>query len=197
MMKLYLREDAAEYYREMLDVLRIFQPDFTWSEDSEGAETVWIEKIADDKEIMHIGETSLAVDQMGRETIQEIRRARATVLYRYLKERLNSRGSKWGTLTGMRPNKLVHFRLDKGEDISSVKEWLISEFTCSEEKAALLTDVAALQRGFFEPREQAVKSAGVYVDIPFCPSRCSYCTFPSFNLPKPQKMAEYLTNLKR
>ena len=82
MMKLYLREDAAEYYREMLDVLRIFQPDFTWSEDSEGAETVWIEKIADDKEIMHIGETSLAVDQMGRETIQEIRRARATVLYR-------------------------------------------------------------------------------------------------------------------
>lgn len=197
MMKLYLREDAVEYYREMLDVLRIFQPDFTWSEDSEGAETVWIEKIADDKEIMHIGETSLAVDQMGRETIQEIRRARATVLYRYLKERLNSRGSKWGTLTGMRPNKLVHFRLDKGEDISSVKEWLISEFTCSEEKAALLTDVAALQRGFFEPREQAVKSAGVYVDIPFCPSRCSYCTFPSFNLPKPQKMAEYLTNLKR
>lgn len=60
-----------------------------------------------------------------------------------------------------------------------------------------MTDVAALQRGFFEPREQAVKSAGVYVDIPFCPSRCSYCTFPSFNLPKPQKMAEYLTNLKR
>lgn len=196
-MKLYLREDATEYYREMLDVIRIFQPDFTWSEDSENADIVWIEKIADATEILHIGEESLPIDQTGRETIQEIRRARATVLYRYLKERLHSQGSKWGTLTGMRPNKLVHFRLDKGESAESVKAWLMNEFTCSEEKSELLTEVAVLQRKFFEPREEAVGSAGIYVDIPFCPSRCSYCTFPSFNLPKPQKMAEYLTNLKR
>lgn len=196
-MKWYLREDAQEYYRELLDVIRVFQPDFSWSEDSDEAVIVWLEKIAADREILHIGSNSLAIDQSNRQTIQEIRRARAIVLYRYLKEYLDHAGSKWGTLTGMRPNKLVHFRMDKGENAQSVKDWLMSEFAASEEKATLLTDVATLQRKFFESREQAVNSAGVYVDIPFCPSRCSYCTFPSFNLPKPKKMAEYLTNLKR
>ena len=197
MIKWYLNEDSKEYYRELLDVIRIFLPDFNWSESAEDAEIVYLEVLDENTEMLHIGHDVLEVEQTGREIIQEKRRARAKVLYKYLKKRLNHEGSSWGTLTGMRPNKLVHFRMDKGASAQEVKAWLMDEFVCSEEKADLLTGIATTQRAFFESREDAVKSAGLYVDIPFCPTRCSYCTFPSFNLPKPKKMAEYLTNLKR
>jgi oxygen-independent coproporphyrinogen-3 oxidase len=49
----------------------------------------------------------------------------------------------------------------------------------------LLTDIAVRQRPFLaRPQSQLNKLVSVYIGIPFCPSRCLYCSFPAYVLPK-------------
>ena len=84
----------------------------------------------------------------------------------------------WGILTGVRPSKLARWNLDDGmtpEEASSVFE---REFSVSPEKAELSCRVAQIERELLSRCEKG--GCSVYIAIPFCPSRCSYCSFVSF-----------------
>lgn len=84
----------------------------------------------------------------------------------------------YGILTGMRPVKLVHRLLDQGLDSTMVLESLSTDFRLSADKARLLTEVALNNRPVvFESRLEP-RALALYVGIPFCPSRCYYCSFP-------------------
>lgn len=78
----------------------------------------------------------------------------------------------WGFLTGVRPTKLVHQMLDRG--VADPARELIGEYRILPEKAALVTEVARLQRPFLN---QDPRTVSVYVGVPFCPTICSYCSF--------------------
>lgn len=78
----------------------------------------------------------------------------------------------WGFLTGVRPTKLVHQMLDRG--VADPARELIREYRVLPEKAALVTEVAELQRPFLK---QYPRSVSIYIGIPFCPTICSYCSF--------------------
>ena len=81
----------------------------------------------------------------------------------------------WGVLTGVRPTKLVYEMLENGLSLSKIKNELVANFSVSLPKAELLTKVVANQKGMsFSPN-----SADLYINIPFCTSKCSYCTFVS------------------
>ena len=51
------------------------------------------------------------------------------------------------------------------------------------------------QRPFLPTKQEATQGVSVYLSIPFCPTRCAYCSFPSFCLPKAPLQETYLTNL--
>lgn len=100
----------------------------------------------------------------------------------------------WGMLTGVRPSKVATELLQSGMSKTRVKKTLSSEYFVIPKKAALATEVALNEQRLIaspDPRD-----CSVYVAIPFCPSRCSYCSFVSYTSPKLLSLIpEYLEHL--
>ena len=88
--------------------------------------------------------------------------------------------SGWGILTGVRPVKQVHKLLDKGMDKKGVFESLNNKYLVSPQKCNIAYDTAVIQQPMLRSLEESANSTfGLYISIPFCPTRCSYCSFIS------------------
>ncbi len=79
----------------------------------------------------------------------------------------------WGALTGIRPTKLAYQQLEKGEDFRS---FFLYTMRVSEPKIRLTEQVLKSQQGIYRKDEN---DTDLFVFIPFCPSRCKYCSFIS------------------
>ncbi|NMB00190.1 MAG: coproporphyrinogen dehydrogenase HemZ [Firmicutes bacterium] len=99
---------------------------------------------------------------------------------RVLETSYNLRPSPWGILTGVRPTKLVHSLFDRGFSPDQVERTLLEVYALSHEKVELLLDVVARQRPYFHSAPN--NPISIYVGIPFCPTRCSYCSFAAYPL---------------
>ncbi|RKD34644.1 coproporphyrinogen dehydrogenase HemZ [Thermohalobacter berrensis] len=88
----------------------------------------------------------------------------------------------WGILTGVRPTKIVHELMDKGIVEETILEVLMKQYKISRDKANLIINIANNQRQFIYPIDE--KNFSLYISIPFCPSRCIYCSFPAYSLRK-------------
>ncbi|MBQ1537976.1 MAG: coproporphyrinogen dehydrogenase HemZ [Ruminococcus sp.] len=96
--------------------------------------------------------------------------------------KLTGISSKWGVLTGVRPVKQVHKLTDAGCGKDEVFAKLRESFLVSEEKSRIAWETAVTQRPLLEETaRRGRKSFGLYVSIPFCPTRCSYCSFISMS----------------
>ncbi|MBR4074588.1 MAG: coproporphyrinogen dehydrogenase HemZ, partial [Firmicutes bacterium] len=100
----------------------------------------------------------------------------------------------WGTLTGVRPAKLCNEYFRKGNDAEQVKKILKETYYLSDEKIQLLIDLALLQQKILKDCDP--NAVGIYAGIPFCPTRCVYCSFTS-NQVKYEKIPPYLTALHK
>lgn len=87
------------------------------------------------------------------------------------------RGLPWGALTGIRPAKILHQMLEEGTSETEAEERLQKEYRMHPDKAALLLEIARVQRPYLS--DPAGRKTCVYVHIPFCTTRCLYCSFPS------------------
>lgn len=85
----------------------------------------------------------------------------------------------WGVLTGVRPSKLM-LRLiaDMGEE--GARDYFENGLLVSEQKTKLAMTVAAAEDKIVSSSKP--ESFSLYVSIPFCPSRCSYCSFVSHSI---------------
>lgn len=111
------------------------------------------------------------------------RRARERVrlgVFTVIGEAYDVAPSPWGILTGVRPTKLVHKMIDRNFSSGELKRILGNVYGLVDEKIALLLDVAEKQQKFFHPNPN--QPIGIYVGIPFCPTRCSYCSFAAYPL---------------
>ncbi len=99
-------------------------------------------------------------------------------LYLYLSKRTN-KTLPWGTLTGVRPTKRPMEQLLVGKSQEQAIEDMEQMYFTSHEKAALATRVAQRELQVLStlPLE---KSYSLYIGIPFCPTRCLYCSFTSY-----------------
>lgn len=100
----------------------------------------------------------------------------------------------WGTMTGIKPVKMAHNLLKEGQTPLQVKQSLMEKYQASEGKIELITDIAQREMGIVYPLSQ--KKVSVYVGIPLCIAKCSYCSFISTVADKKRTIvAEYLKNL--
>lgn len=100
----------------------------------------------------------------------------------------------WGMLTGVRPSKVATELLQIGLSKTRVKRVLTGEYFLIPKKAALATEVALNEQKLIGT--PSPKDCSVYISIPFCPTRCSYCSFVSYTSPKLlQLIPEYLEHL--
>lgn len=84
--------------------------------------------------------------------------------------------SAYGILTGVRPVKIVHRFLDEFLDDEQIMQALKEDFLVDKAKAELLLRVAHNNRSCLAGLSP--KRVSVYIGIPYCPSRCYYCSFP-------------------
>lgn len=88
----------------------------------------------------------------------------------------------WGILTGVRPAKLAIAGLMAGKSKKEVRDFLTSEYLVTPKKASLVTEIASVENDLLSKANRSACS--LYISIPFCPSRCSYCSFVSFTSAK-------------
>lgn len=84
---------------------------------------------------------------------------------------------EWGILTGIRPVKLTGEILKKTGSKSLTKDVLIDDYYVSSKKADLLLSIFDVQQKYFNRTD--TNTVSLYIGIPFCPSRCLYCSFTS------------------
>lgn len=101
----------------------------------------------------------------------------------------------WGVLTGVRPSKLMLRLIDSmGRD--AAYRYFTEDLLVSNEKADLALTVAKAEEKIVNLSEK--NSFSLYVSIPFCPTRCSYCSFVSHSISNPSAkklLPEYLEKL--
>ncbi len=113
-------------------------------------------------------------------------------LYAFLSER-TGKEQDWGILIGVRPGKL-YSELCRSLGSEKAEESLRRDYLVSEEKIALLREVRRTQ--LETPMDGSPEAAGVYVGIPFCPTRCLYCSFTSNRFTK-EASVKYMRALLR
>ena len=92
----------------------------------------------------------------------------------------------WGALTGVRPGKLLEKLLAEGLGEQEALRRFIEEFDVSPERAALCLD--ASRQTMKAAASLGEKDICLYVGIPFCPTRCAYCSFVSQSVEKSMKL---------
>lgn len=105
----------------------------------------------------------------------------AGLLYDCL-EIVTKREQKWGLLTGVRPTRLVHRMLDENRSVEEIRNKFINEYRVSEEKFRLVYRTAKAERPIINDNKP--NDFSLYISIPFCPSRCNYCSFVSSSVEK-------------
>lgn len=98
----------------------------------------------------------------------------------------------WGSLTGIRPTRLLYELLEQGLSLSEAPSVLIRKFDLTAEKAHLLQEAVSVQRTLPPPGDAW---ADVYIGIPFCRTRCTYCSFSSGAVGDGKLLAPYLEAL--
>ena len=118
------------------------------------------------------------------------KRAVKLALYETLK-RLTGVRPPWGSLTGIRPSRLYYEALEEGLDPVRT---LVDVFDVTEGRAKLLDDMHAMQNGLRTPPKD---SFDAYIGIPFCKTRCAYCSFSAGEIGDGHLVAPYVRALKR
>ena len=81
----------------------------------------------------------------------------------------------WGDMTGVKPLKKFA-QISDAQDIESAQKFFRSSYAVSEEKISLLRETLSHQTKYYFPK---ANTAALYVHIPLCVSKCTYCSFPS------------------
>lgn len=97
-------------------------------------------------------------------------------VYYCLKKALNKQ-MPWGSLTGIRPTKLLR-------DVENISV-LTDKYDLPIKKGELLQRIVVNQEPYFTPQKDEVD---IYIGIPFCKTRCTYCSFSSTDSTKGEKL---------
>lgn len=90
---------------------------------------------------------------------------------------------EWGSITGIRPVKKVNALMNEGFSKEDIREKLKEKYFISDRKFELAYLTAATQKHALDTLDK--RSCSLYISIPFCPSRCIYCSFVSHSIDTP------------
>ncbi len=168
---------------EKITVIRDFsepQPPYIYTEVSD--------KITISVNIGSFNKTETAVKKL---TDDDNELVSAQLLYKLLCD-FTGLTQPWGILTGVRPVKLLRRLAEESNEEQAVKKFE-NDFFVSNEKIALSRETEHNERKILELSKP--ESFSLYVGIPFCPSRCSYCSFVMASIERAEKLIEPYTKL--
>jgi oxygen-independent coproporphyrinogen-3 oxidase len=172
--RFYINNIDDDYH--YMELARVFLPD-------DGFETIAYKG----KPVAHLlGVNSYFVNENGSDDREEIKRE----FYELLSDITGMR-PPWGTLTGVRPLKPA-LEVCRDSSIEEMEHIIKGKYLLSSSRSSLLADIADYQLANVSgiPWEKA----SIYIGIPFCPTRCAYCSFAS-NVAPAEEYEIYLNNL--
>lgn len=95
-------------------------------------------------------------------------------------ERWTGLNQPWGILTGVRPTKLMHRFRREGRTERELREHFEEHLLVKPEKRLLLEEIVKKQLEVVPDFDQIDQEVSIYIGIPFCPTKCAYCTFPAY-----------------
>ena len=194
-----LETNLPEFFNELCEVIRLFLGPVEIKEDA--GETLirhehmeqngqWIERFSSEgREITH----AAPVERGGLAEKRQLKRAAKTGCF-LLMRAVTGVAPPWGSLTGIRPTRLMYELREQGLEDEAAERAMRETFYVSPEKARLLSDILAMQRGLIDTPDNEYD---LYIGIPFCTTRCAYCSFASGELGKGLLVEPYLNALKR
>ncbi|RFU64436.1 coproporphyrinogen III oxidase [Peribacillus saganii] len=114
-----------------------------------------------------------------KEQFKEIKKCVSYVFVDVLQQ-LTGIVQKWGILTGIRPTKLLHKKLQEGKSQEEAHAELREGYMISDEKIALMQNIVERQLAAVPDLYSVKDEVSIYIGIPFCPTKCAYCTFPAY-----------------
>lgn len=186
-MKLQIEGKINVYYVQMLCM--IFFPGISFKEDApqegEPSLSVRMEEREDGyftQAVMNYKDKSASAEQFCPFTPNETkaRTAKLSVGAAVMTagERLLGYRPSWGIMTGVRPAKLAMELLEAGKTPAETRAALQRDYFAIPKKAALATEVAINEKAIVGTPDR--RDCSLYISIPFCPSRCAYCSFVSY-----------------
>ena len=116
-------------------------------------------------------------------------------IYRVLSKR-TGKELPWGALTGIRPVKMAMDRFRRGMNRQEVIRDMMTQYYVNQDKAGLCADIAVTESGILSGIEK--DGFSLYIDVPFCPTTCLYCSFTSNRVGRDRSLVrEYLKALFR
>ena len=188
---------------ELMVIARLFgYPDQVWDAPSRFSFRAW-----EEAERYHVAFTdgqhtrtgSAPVPQDADPRLRELHRKRAArrlckqTLYGLCRD-ITGFQPPWGSMTGVRPTHLMLEALQGGRTEEEAIGQLIRDFDITRPKAELLASVVRTQRRLPAPDDGEID---VYIGIPFCLTRCAYCSFSSGELGDGRLVAPYMAALTR
>lgn len=138
---------------------------------------------------LYVTDGTSRLDSPGRDK-ESIKR----LLYRFLAS-TTGKTIPWGTLIGVRPTKIASRMLAEGRSEGEIRDFYRETYLTSDGKIDLALDVAKREERILRGEKENV--CGIYIDMPFCPTRCFYCSFLSLPSSQTALMAEYLAALEK
>ena len=191
--------DTPEFFGDLGEVLRLFLGAVEIVPEGDG-ETVrhthavqegeWIERCRWGD---FTGEARHAVVTGGLEEKRLLKRTVKTACYRMMAARTGIR-PPWGSLTGIRPTRLMYELLEEGLSTEEAERELCRRYDVQPAKARLLSEILEMQRGVYQPPRGTFD---LYIGIPFCTTRCAYCSFAAGELGDGKLVEPYLSALSR
>lgn len=140
-------------------------------------------KWADQTSVWHMEEenyTRAVYGQATEETwIREEKQATKVVTLKLL-ERVTGIEQSWGILTGVRPTKLYHKLKMEGVSKEEIARHFREDYFLHPDKIELLEEIVNRQHQALPDLYELNKEVSLYIGIPFCPTKCAYCTFPAY-----------------
>lgn len=170
------------YHYELENLIRVFYPNSKIDKVYEFIETKedYVYTEISDKIIVRVCIRDFVSEKSADKDTQDDELTMVTLLYDILKE-VTKNSPPWGLLTGIRPIKLFENVLKKSS-FEEAKDTFKNKYFVSDEKLGLTIEVYDIEKeikSFSKPN-----SFSLYISIPFCPSRCNYCSFISSSIEK-------------
>lgn len=192
-MNLYVKNH--NFYFELENLTRLFFPNekITVIRDFSEPQPPYIYTEVSDKITIsvNIGSFNKSETAVKRLTDDDNELVSAQLLYKLLCD-FTGLTQPWGILTGVRPVKLLRRLAEESSEEQAVKKFE-KDFFVSNEKIALSRETEHNERKILELSKP--ESFSLYVGIPFCPSRCSYCSFVMASIERAEKLIEPYTKL--
>ena len=194
-----LETNLPEFFNELCEVIRLFYGIVEISPD-EGDELITHRHTEEGgvwRDTLSLGGAS--VDRTaeargeGLERKRLLKRAVKTACFLLMRD-VTGIQPPWGSLTGIRPTRILYELLGEGLSPDEAKAEMARRFFVSPEKCDLLEDIARMQRGLIEVPDDRFD---LYIGIPFCVTRCAYCSFSSGELGDGRLVEPYLSALGR